>query len=36
MNKIAFSPAAWEDYEYWENQDKQTLKRIKRKNCSER
>jgi len=20
MNKIGFSPAAWEDYEYWETQ----------------
>ena len=30
MNKIGFSPAAWEDYEYWEKQDKKTLKKIKR------
>ena len=30
MNKIGFSPVAWEDYEYWEKQDKKTLKRIKR------
>ena len=30
MNKIGFSPAAWEDYEYWERQDKKTLKKIKR------
>ena len=29
MNKIGFSPAAWEDYEYWETQDKKTLKKIK-------
>jgi len=29
MNKIGFSPMAWEDYEYWETQDKKTLKRLK-------
>jgi toxin YoeB len=29
MNKIGFSPMAWEDYEYWETQDKKTLKKIK-------
>jgi toxin YoeB len=30
MNKIGFSQAAWDDYEYWEKQDKKTLKKIKR------
>ena len=30
MNKIGFTPNAWEDYEYWESQDKKTLKKIKR------
>ena len=27
MNKI-FSPEAWGDYVYWQNQDKKTLKKI--------
>lgn len=27
MNKI-FSPEAWDDYVYWQNQDKKTLKKI--------
>jgi len=30
MFKIGFSPAAWEDYEYWERQDKRTLSKIKK------
>jgi toxin YoeB len=25
---IRFTPAAWEDYVYWQGQDKKTLKRI--------
>jgi toxin YoeB len=25
---IRFTPAAWEDYTYWQGQDKKTLKRI--------
>ena len=29
MRKIEFSPTAWADYEYWETQDKKTLKKIK-------
>ncbi len=28
MNNLAFSPEAWEDYLYWQTQDKRTLKRI--------
>lgn len=28
MNKISFIPEAWEDYLYWQSQDKKTLKRI--------
>lgn len=28
MNKIAFTDKAWEDYCYWQKQDKKTLKRI--------
>ena len=28
MNNIAFSPAAWDDYLYWQIQDKKTLRRI--------
>ena len=28
MNKIAFTDKAWEDYCYWQIQDKKTLKRI--------
>ena len=28
MNKISFSPEAWEDYTYWQNQDKKTFKKI--------
>jgi len=30
MFKIGFSPLAWEDYEYWEKQDKRTLHKIKK------
>ncbi|HEM7284280.1 Txe/YoeB family addiction module toxin [Acinetobacter nosocomialis] len=26
--KTSFTPIAWEDYVYWQNQDKKTLKRI--------
>ncbi len=25
---VAFTPAAWADYQYWHGQDKKTLKRI--------
>lgn len=28
MNKIAFTDRAWEEYCYWQKQDKKTLKRI--------
>ena len=28
MNNLIFSPEAWEDYLYWQAQDKKTLKRI--------
>ncbi|MBP5640691.1 MAG: Txe/YoeB family addiction module toxin [Victivallales bacterium] len=28
MNRILFTPSAWEDYVYWQKQDKKTLKRI--------
>ena len=28
MNKITFSINAWEEYCYWQKQDKKTLKRI--------
>jgi toxin YoeB len=30
LYKIGFSPAAWDDYEYWERQDKKTVNRIKK------
>ena len=30
MFKLGFSPVAWEDYEYWEDQDKRTLRKIKK------
>lgn len=26
--KLTWTLAAWEDYEYWQNQDKRTLKRV--------
>lgn len=25
---VRFTPAAWEDYRYWQRQDKKTLKRV--------
>lgn len=28
MNNIVFSPVAWDEYLYWQGQDKKTLKRI--------
>jgi len=28
MMKIIFSKNAWEDYVYWQNEDKKTLKKI--------
>lgn len=28
MNKITFTERAWEEYCYWQTQDKKTLKRI--------
>ncbi len=28
MNRLLFTPSAWDDYLYWQNQDKKTLKRI--------
>lgn len=28
MNNIIFSPVAWDEYLYWQSQDKKTLKRI--------
>ena len=28
MLNICFTPTAWEDYQYWQKQDKKTLKRI--------
>lgn len=28
MNKLSFSENGWEDYLYWQTQDKKTLKRI--------
>lgn len=28
MSKLIFTEAAWEDYVYWQTQDKKTLKRI--------
>lgn len=28
MNKIMFSDRAWEEYCYWQSQDKKTLKKI--------
>jgi toxin YoeB len=30
MANISFLPEAWEDYVYWQSQDKKTLKRINR------
>lgn len=28
MNDFTFDKAAWEDYVYWQNQDRKTLKKI--------
>ena len=28
MNNLTFSPVAWDEYLYWQMQDKKTLKRI--------
>ena len=28
MSQIQFTPSAWDDYVYWQSQDKKTLKRI--------
>ncbi|SCZ82123.1 Txe/YoeB family addiction module toxin [Acidaminobacter hydrogenoformans] len=28
MNNLAFTPEGWEDYLYWQSQDKRTLRRI--------
>lgn len=28
MSNISFSPSAWDDYLYWQSQDKKTLKKI--------
>lgn len=28
MNNITFSPVAWDEYLYWQTQDKKTLRRI--------
>lgn len=28
MNNLSFSPIAWDEYLYWQMQDKKTLKRI--------
>ena len=28
MNNLIFSPVAWDEYLYWQMQDKKTLKRI--------
>ena len=28
MSEIQFSQAAWDDYLYWQTQDRKTLKRI--------
>jgi len=28
MNNISFSPVAWDEYIYWQTQDKKTLRRI--------
>lgn len=36
MLNICFTPTAWEDYLYWQQQDKKTLKRINKllKECA--
>ena len=28
MRNIAFTPDAWDDYQYWQGQDKKTLRRV--------
>ena len=28
MRHIAFTPDAWDDYQYWQGQDRKTLRRI--------
>ena len=28
MGKLTFTERAWEEYQYWQTQDKKTLKRI--------
>lgn len=28
MNNISFTPRGWDDYVYWQTQDKKTLKRL--------
>ncbi len=28
MSKLTFSEQAWDDFTYWQDQDKKTLKRI--------
>lgn len=28
MNNLSFSPVAWDEYLYWQTQDKKTLRRI--------
>ena len=28
MNNLSFSPVAWDEYLYWQSQDKKTLRRI--------
>ena len=28
MNNLTFSPVAWDEYLYWQQQDKKTMKRI--------
>jgi toxin YoeB len=28
VNNLSFTPEAWQDYLYWQTQDKKTLKRI--------
>lgn len=28
MNNLSFAPIAWDEYLYWQTQDKKTLKRI--------
>jgi toxin YoeB len=30
LNRISWTLAAWEDYQYWQGQDRKTLKRLNR------